>query len=110
MCRDVFSLMREKVDRLFQRPSPAGTTGRSWKADAKALATHPRLSKFAGNVDLVLTSPPYLNVVNYALQNWIRLWFLDEEPKIVDQDLDDHLTLGPWLEFMDAVLEQMYVF
>ena len=30
----------------------------------------------AGSVDLVVTSPPYLQVVNYGTANWIRLWLL----------------------------------
>jgi site-specific DNA-methyltransferase (adenine-specific) len=29
-----------------------------------------------GSVDLLLTSPPYLKVVNYGTANWIRLWWL----------------------------------
>ncbi len=33
-----------------------------------------------GSVDLVVTSPPFLNVVDYASDNWLRNWFvgLDE--------------------------------
>src|SRR5262249_33442810 len=28
------------------------------------------------SVDLIVTSPPYLQVVNYGTSNWIRLWLL----------------------------------
>ena len=28
------------------------------------------------NVDLILTSPPFLNVVDYRADNWLRAWFL----------------------------------
>ncbi len=28
-----------------------------------------------GSVQLVVTSPPFLNVVDYALDNWLRCWF-----------------------------------
>ncbi|MBI5396486.1 MAG: site-specific DNA-methyltransferase [Verrucomicrobia bacterium] len=29
----------------------------------------------AGSVDLVVTSPPFLDVVDYASDNWLRCWF-----------------------------------
>lgn len=29
----------------------------------------------SGSVDLVVTSPPFLDVVNYAGDNWLRCWF-----------------------------------
>lgn len=29
----------------------------------------------AESVDLVVTSPPFLDVVNYAGDNWLRCWF-----------------------------------
>src|SRR5580765_6099597 len=35
----------------------------------------------ANSVTLVVTSPPFLNVVQYADDNWLRCWFLGVEPK-----------------------------
>jgi len=104
--RDVFRIMREKVERLFKVTQPVGNPASIWRADAKRLMTTPEAAALQGEVDLILTSPPYLNIVNYALQNWIRLWFLDEAPTEVDSDLDDNLAIGPWVGFMDEVLEQ----
>jgi DNA modification methylase len=37
--------------------------------------------------DMVFTSPPYLQVIKYAKYNWVRLWFLGEEPSLVDEQL-----------------------
>lgn len=31
-----------------------------------------------GSVDLIVTSPPFLDVIDYAQVNWLRLWFLNE--------------------------------
>jgi len=31
----------------------------------------------SGSVDLVVTSPPFLDVVDYAGDNWLRCWFCD---------------------------------
>ena len=104
--RDVFQIMREKVQRLYKTAAPEGQQATILRADAKTLTATPELSDFVGKVDLILTSPPYLNIVNYALQNWIRLWFLKERPVSVDEELDDNLTLGPWMSFMEAVLDE----
>jgi tRNA G10 N-methylase Trm11 len=55
---------RSALDRL---PSRVGTVHR---ADARALPLAD------GSVDLVVTSPPYLAVLDYAWNNWLRLWWL----------------------------------
>jgi hypothetical protein len=36
-----------------------------------------------GEVDLVVTSPPFLNVVNYQYDNWLRCWFAGIDPASV---------------------------
>jgi hypothetical protein len=45
------------------------------------------------SVDLVVTSPPFLNVVDYAADNWLRCWFIGLDagtvPITVPKRLDD---------------------
>jgi len=36
-----------------------------------------------GEVALIVTSPPFLDVVNYASDNWLRCWFCGIDPKTV---------------------------
>jgi hypothetical protein len=36
------------------------------------------------SVDLVVTSPPFLNLVDYAGDNWLRCWFCGIDPKAVE--------------------------
>lgn len=57
---------------------------------------------------LIFTSPPYLNIVKYISQNWIRFWFLgfdkqDTNGKIVD----DYHTLNSYKIFIKNFLEEM---
>ena len=55
--------------------------GSAWVAlgDAtKALAEMP------STADLVFTSPPYVGVTNYQVDNWLRLWALGEGPPLPD--------------------------
>ena len=37
----------------------------------------------SNSVSLVVTSPPFLDVVNYAQDNWLRCWFCDIDPTTV---------------------------
>jgi site-specific DNA-methyltransferase (adenine-specific) len=67
----------------------------------------PSFQRYIGKVKLVVTSPPYLDVVNYAKQNWIRCWFLGEGANEIHETLDDNLTLNSWLELMNNVVAQM---
>ncbi len=101
--RDVFQLLKEKVDRLFREPPIRGSEGVVVAADAKQLSTHPELQAYLGRVSLIVTSPPYLDVVNYAKQNWIRAWLLDGFPESRRaREIDDNLTLRDWLDFLQT--------
>jgi site-specific DNA-methyltransferase (adenine-specific) len=70
--QDVFERLREKIARVYL-DAIGGIDGRAQLRDASAQMTDRRI---LGRVDLLLTSPPYLQVVNYGQSNWIRLWLL----------------------------------
>jgi hypothetical protein len=57
-------------------------------------------------VALVVTSPPFLNVVDYATDNWLRCWFIGiEASKValtVPRRLDD------WQQAMSAVFLELH--
>jgi hypothetical protein len=55
---------------------------------------------FIGNkeVDLIITSPPFLDVVQYAADNWLRCWFADIDPAKVDIAI--HKSEQSWMRFM----------
>jgi len=58
------------------------------------------------SVDLVVTSPPFLNVVNYAGDNWLRCWFCGIDPDTV------HLTnvhsVSDWKHEMTRVFHELH--
>lgn len=105
--RNVFRLLHERCERLLRSDTSLLATGVVARADAKRLDCVEQFAPYKGNVRLVITSPPYLGVVNYARQNWIRTWFLAEDPERVSDDLDDNLTLSEWLDFADATVRAM---
>ncbi|RYE57987.1 MAG: hypothetical protein EOP48_04600 [Sphingobacteriales bacterium] len=108
--RDVFTLLREKTERLYKKHAPFTAAGIVARADVKQLDQASALQPFLGRANLVLASPPYLGIVNYAKQNWIRLWFLDQEPEAVSEFLDDDLNLTEWVDFADKAIRQLKTF
>lgn len=105
--RNVFQMLRDKSIRLFREDQSVRTPGIVVQADAKQLVTIPEFGRFIGQVDLVLTSPPYLGIVNYAKQNWIRSWFLREDPEHLADALDDNLSLSAWIDFAEQSTMQI---
>lgn len=50
------------------------------RAQLLTKAAHRTPELAGGSVDLVVTSPPFLTVVNYKLDNWLRCWFCGIDP------------------------------
>ncbi|MFC6753692.1 DNA methyltransferase [Halorubrum tibetense] len=106
--RDVFQKLLERLRTVYSDGRPE-RRGHAVYGDVRdlpeALAEIDDAGGDVGDgVDLLFTSPPYLKVLKYGLYNWIRLWFLDEEPDVVDERLDDELDLAEYLEFMTDTL------
>ena len=106
----VFEVVRDKAARLFA-DYVGGEPGQVYYRDAVALMED-RKSIPSGSIDLLLTSPPYLKVVNYGTANWIRLWWLgtDEVGRqqgrgrlILDRRLDHQHSYGTYKGFMSRV-------
>src|SRR4029453_8985112 len=109
--RDVFEILAAKVDRLFKGAAPLRTKGGGAVSDAKSPSENPDFAEFQGKGRLVVTSPPYLDVVNYAKQNWIRNWLLaSAEYYSRHEDLDDNLTLPSWLDFIETTITEIKKF
>lgn len=58
----------------------------------------------AGVVDLTVTSPPFLDIVQYASDNWLRCWFADIDPSAVAIDI--HRTESAWTSMVERVLKE----
>ena len=106
--RDVRGLIAAKTRSLLAacdaaamaRLRKAGRTARFLTADAD------RTPQIADrSVHLAVTSPPFLDVVDYASDNWLRCWFIgieaDKVPISVFRRLDD------WRAKMTSVLTEV---
>ena len=59
------------------------------------------------SVSLIITSPPFLDKVDYLLDNWMRAWFLDMENEIKRIHLSIFPGLKEWAGFMHDVILEM---
>ncbi|MBL8022663.1 MAG: site-specific DNA-methyltransferase [Elusimicrobia bacterium] len=97
------SLMGDLSSGDITRLHSAGTTGQFFSEDARRT---PGLA--AESVQLVVTSPPFLDVVQYAQDNWLRFWFngisIDEMAKrlTVPRRLDE------WAQVMGDVFQELH--
>ena len=61
-----------------------------------------------GSVHLTVTSPPFLDVVHYAKDNWLRCWFNGLDAEAVGQRITMSRTLEEWSEEMGQVLAELH--
>jgi len=59
----------------------------------------------SGSVDLVVTSPPFLDVVPYAADNWLRCWFAGLDPMAIPIAM--HRDPSDWMAFIRGVLVEL---
>jgi site-specific DNA-methyltransferase (adenine-specific) len=104
--QDVFECLRNKFARLYL-DSIEGPDGRAFMQDGPSLLTRGSFKRSC--VDLVITSPPYLQVVNYGTANWIRLWLLGLDEvgrergagrRALDEKLDHRHTYTSYRAFL----------
>lgn len=98
--RDVFALLSKKSRALLKDPIPPG-----FRRSQACMLTEPAERTpaiVAGSVDLIVTSPPFLDVVDYPSDNWLRCWFAGIEPARVPIAL--HRSLAAWERFVAGCL------
>ncbi len=106
--RDVRTLIATKTRSLL---SDCDSTTRAMllrSAQRARLLTGPARStpQLASNsVSLVVTSPPFLDVVNYAADNWLRGWFCGIDPATVEISI--HRKVTEWQGAMTEVFREI---
>lgn len=95
--RNTFENLYNSAKNILDNHVSPKNNGEVFYCDAKQISKHKQLKKYSKKVDLIITSPPYLDVVNYAKQNWIRTWLVNLEPDQIE--LDDNLNMNAWMDF-----------
>ena len=71
-------------------------------ADARALTWVPSAS-----VNLIVTSPPFLDKVDYVTDNWLECWFADVGLGRLEEDMLMPRSVDDWREALSNVLQEM---
>lgn len=59
-------------------------------------------------VSLIVTSPPFLDVIDYAGDNWLRCWFNDIDIDSVQEKITVTNKLDKWEQFMRSVFNELF--
>jgi len=60
------------------------------------------------SVSLTITSPPFLDVVQYAQDNWLRCWFNGIDAKEIENKITMAKTVEKWSEIMTSVFKELH--
>ncbi len=60
------------------------------------------------SVDLVVTSPPFLNQVDYVTDNWIENWFCGIPQSTVEEGIVQTPDLHLWTNFISDTLSELH--
>ncbi|WP_216824783.1 hypothetical protein [Salinigranum rubrum] len=60
-----------------------------------------------GEADLLLTSPPYMHMLDYSWNNWLRLWWLDADRKAERDDMNLTSALDNYRSFIQDTLNEV---
>lgn len=99
--RDAPAIILKKSRSLLSQPAVANARAHLMlTGDA---ATTPEIAD--GAVDLVVTSPPFLDVVQYAADNWLRCWFIGRDAGAIPIAM--HRDPQDWMRFVRAVFAEL---
>jgi site-specific DNA-methyltransferase (adenine-specific) len=104
--RNVFEVIRKRAKRYLEKGKLLGK-GDAIYGNVRDLRENDVIKLMKDSVKLIFTSPPYLKVIKYGLYNWIRLWWLIDDYKEVDEKLDDGHSINPYYQFMKETLETL---
>jgi len=105
--RDVPALILKKTRQLLAEgafPQVSGFKSQVSSILTQSCDTTPQLTD--GSVDLIVTSPPFLDTVDYAQDNWLRSWFCGIDPDTVSIW---HLrNLADWTSAMTRTFRELH--
>ena len=109
--RDTHQLILKKTRQLLKGLEPAQRQNLAYAAkDALFLTGDARQTNAIpeGSVTLTVTSPPFLDVVNYSADNWLRGWFNGLDADAIGRAISTPRTVAEWSNTMGAVFAELH--
>jgi len=107
--RDVGKIILKKTRQLLGDVDPRVRASLAGVANRAMLLTGPAASTpqiRSDSVSLIITSPPFLDVVQYATDNWLRCWFAGIDPANVQLTVPK--KLADWQAAMTEVFRELH--
>jgi hypothetical protein len=109
--RDTHKIILDKTKSLLRTLTPvekkdlkrAGKKSRLLTGDARSTPDIPDAS-----VQLTVTSPPFLDIVQYREDNWLRCWFNGYDERKIGAQITMARTLDEWTRVMGLVFHELY--
>jgi hypothetical protein len=109
--RDILDLILRKTRSLLKGLSPyerallkqAGEDGLFLTGDSRNTTAIPRDA-----VRLTVTSPPFLDTVQYAQDNWLRCWFNGINAEEIGRTLTMTRSLAEWCGVMEGTFRELF--
>ncbi len=103
--KDVLSVLSSKIENAMVSGVP-DKHGELYLEDITKLS-----NVIDKEVDLIVSSPPYADVVHFGDFNWLSFWFLKEDHKEFDQETKQNSCSSDYDEyfgFVEEFLKEMY--
>jgi hypothetical protein len=101
--RKTASLLADVDERTRQVLRESASTARFYRGDARRV-----LDMKPESVSLTVTSPPFLDVVQYGQDNWLRCWFNRIDADAVAERITMMKRLEDWAAVMQDVFHELY--
>jgi len=98
--RDPISRLEAKIKRMLKNPPPPLTT--RFRVNQKSIT---EMNLPDASVDAIITSPPYMNALDYARDNRLRLWFIGVD----DYEIIKERVIGRISTFKRDMLETLQI-
>ncbi len=109
--RDTHALILKKTRQLLSDLTPEECANlKATAADAAFLTGDARHCDGLADesVQLTVTSPPFLDVVQYARDNWLRCWFCGLDADALGRGITMARNVGEWSQVMGAVFNELH--
>ncbi|MBI1752689.1 MAG: site-specific DNA-methyltransferase [Acidobacteria bacterium] len=109
--RDTHQLILKKTKQLLKGLEAAQRKHLRFAAqDARFLTGDARETGtlMDGCMSLTVTSPPFLDVVDYAGDNWLRCWFTGLDAETIGRGISTPRTVEAWSGTMAAVFAELH--
>ena len=97
------SMLRDLAPQQIRSLTKIGKRARLLSKDAR----HTPMIR-SNSVRLIVTSPPFLNIVDYASDNWLRCWFNNIDVDQLARNMIMSTTVKSWCDSMKDVLEELH--